>query len=187
MTRPGLVAFARGDGPVADAPKIFLRTLLYSTGSRGHALESLFIRARQGDTLQAFLFWGYGESEALNAGSGLFIGPEGHVANHHFLLTEDAKTFRFELGPVTLELFGTFAGKSRPALLHTVALSLSEESALALRDDPTAGIFSSGTPMLAPIAHIPKNVPASLAPTPFPAPVPVVFDGNDRACFAPAR
>jgi hypothetical protein len=57
MTRPRLVALLRGDGPVADAPKIFMRMLLFSTGKRGQTLESLFAKVHQKNSSQLFLFW----------------------------------------------------------------------------------------------------------------------------------
>jgi hypothetical protein len=62
MTRPTVVFFGP-DGNEGGIPKVFLRTLLYSTGKRGIVLEHLFIRLRRGETQQNFNIWVYGEKD----------------------------------------------------------------------------------------------------------------------------
>jgi len=42
MTHPSLIALLNGDEPSPNSPKVFLRTLLYTTGKRGQALEHMF-------------------------------------------------------------------------------------------------------------------------------------------------
>lgn len=69
MTRPTVVFFGP-DGNEGGISKVFLRTLLYSTGKRGIVLEHLFIRLRRGETQQNFNVWVYGEKD-LARGSGL--------------------------------------------------------------------------------------------------------------------
>ena len=76
MTQPTVIYF----GPDADqpggenpSPKVYLRTLLFSTGKRGRMIESLHVRIERGETAQNFNIWVYGE-EKLSRGSGLFVG-----------------------------------------------------------------------------------------------------------------
>jgi hypothetical protein len=83
-TQPSLIVFkyepGRNSRPLA---KIFLRTLLFSTGKRGRVIESLFLRVKDRGRLEEFSFWGHGEKDLMR-GSGLFVGENGIVTNHHF-------------------------------------------------------------------------------------------------------
>jgi hypothetical protein len=74
MTKPTIVFFGYDMAPRAT-PKVFLRTLLYSTANRGQIVEGMFAKVRRGGGEQIFGFWGYGETEKLTAGSG------SHVSN----------------------------------------------------------------------------------------------------------
>src|SRR5690242_2679435 len=75
MTRPSLVCFTR-EMP-SGRSKIFLRTLLFTTASKGRVIENMYLRVHQPGGTYIFDFWGYGESEPLTLGSGLFVGPTG--------------------------------------------------------------------------------------------------------------
>jgi hypothetical protein len=147
ITRPRFVALVRGDGPDPDAPKIFIRMLLYSTGKRGRAVETLFAKVRRGDATQLFLFWSYGETNDLRVGSGLYVGPDGHTANHHFVLLPDAPPFPFEAGAYEIEIYATFPRRSRAVLLHTAQLTLSANASQQLRDDPSVAIYFNWDPV----------------------------------------
>src|SRR6266478_2627830 len=72
-THPAFIAM-RYDfvGKKFPQAKIFLRSLLYSTGKRGRVIESLFLRVKEGRRNAEFSFWGYGD-EGLVRGSGLFV------------------------------------------------------------------------------------------------------------------
>ena len=63
--------------------KVFLRTLLFSTGKRGLVIENLFLRVREGERSEEFSFWGYGDKDLVR-GSGIFVPETGVVTNHHF-------------------------------------------------------------------------------------------------------
>ena len=69
-THPSFISFSydfiEGKTPWA---KIFLRTLIFSTGKRGQVIESLFLRVHEGGRTAEFSFWGYGD-EKLVRGSG---------------------------------------------------------------------------------------------------------------------
>jgi hypothetical protein len=63
MTLPTAVYFGPNGGSKAEArpEKVFLRTMLYSTGKRGHIIENMFVRLHRGETRQNFNVWTYGD------------------------------------------------------------------------------------------------------------------------------
>ena len=96
MTQPTVVFFGP-DGP-AGSPKVFLRTLLYSTAKRGQIVENMFVKLRRRQSLQTFNIWVYCDGP-LARGSGLFVGDSGITCNHHFLLPKDGTDFKWLAGP----------------------------------------------------------------------------------------
>jgi len=92
MTQPTLVFFGP-DGAGGD-PKVFLRTLLYSTAKRGQIVENMFVTLRRHESGQTFNIWVYGDGP-LARGSGLFVGESGVTCNHHFLLPKDGTDFQW--------------------------------------------------------------------------------------------
>jgi len=142
MTRPTVVFFGP-DGGEGGISKVFLRTLLYSTGKRGIVLEHLFIRLRRGETQQNFNIWVYGEKD-LARGSGLFVGQEGIVTNHHFLTPTDIRDFDFAAGDYELEVFGKVVGKGATLLLSTILLSIDLHEAEQLRQQDRGIYFDWG-------------------------------------------
>jgi hypothetical protein len=143
MTHPAIVAFAHDTSPII-CPKVFLRTLLYSTAQKGQVIESIFIKLRHGESDQIFSFWGYGESSSLVRGSGLYVGQEGVAYYHHFLLPDDGTNYSFLSGNYTLETYATLVGRKQPCLLNTLHLSLTEDQSNALRDTSTDIFFDWG-------------------------------------------
>ncbi|MBL9054511.1 MAG: hypothetical protein JNN02_12375 [Tabrizicola sp.] len=138
MTRPSVVFFGP-DGNEDGISKVFMRTLLYSTGKRGIVLEHLFLRLRRGETQQNFNVWVYGEKD-LARGSGLFVGQEGIATNHHFLTPTDIRGFDFAAGDYELEVFGKLIGQDKALLLSTIRLSIDAQEAEQLRK-PDHGIY----------------------------------------------
>lgn len=132
-THPSLVALNYEGGPGDSMPiaKVFLRTLLYSTGKRGHVVESLFLRVSEGSRREVFSFWAYGERGNLVPGSGLSIPESGFAANHHFNPEHQDVLFRFSQGIYTLELVAKLIGQPTPVSLWSITL------------DVPAGPFSS--------------------------------------------
>ena len=61
MTRPTAIYFG-ADGSVDRSPKVYLRTLLYSTAKRGQIVESMFVKLCRGESIQTFNIWVYGEA-----------------------------------------------------------------------------------------------------------------------------
>lgn len=91
MTQPTVIFF----GPdISVSRKVFLRTLLYSTAKRGRIVESMWVKLRRGESAQTFNIWVYGDS-SLARGSGLHVGENGVVCNHHFLLPKDGTIYEF--------------------------------------------------------------------------------------------
>ena len=123
-THPSFVAF-RYDfvGEKAPLAKIFLRQLLYSTGKRGHVVESLFLRVAEGTRQAEFAFWGYGDKDLVR-GSGLFVPETGIATNHHFNPIEADKPFLFSGGTYSFELMAKLVGRKRRASLWKVTLEI---------------------------------------------------------------
>lgn len=138
MTQPTVVFFGP-DGGERGKPKIYLRTLLYSTAKRGVVLEHLYIRLRRRETQQNFNIWVYGERD-LARGSGLFVGQEGIATNHHFLTPTDVGSFDFVAGDYVLEVFGKTIGDDAVSLLSTIRLKINANEAAQLRQ-PDHGIY----------------------------------------------
>lgn len=119
--------------------KVYLRTLLYSTSRRGNILESMFVRLRRGETSQTFNVWVYGE-DRLRRGSGLFVGHEGVVCNHHFLLPRDGTRVDFLPGRYRLDVFGVVVGRRQPLHLSSVEIELSVSDAEKIKN-LTNGVY----------------------------------------------
>ena len=146
MTRPSLVVLTRADGPDPEAPKIFMRMMLYSTGKRGHVVENLFAKVRRAESTQPFLFWSYGETNKLSVGSGIYVNQGGHVANHHFLLTAESRDYRLLAGKLTIDVYAVFDRDEQPTLLRSIDIFLPEEAAKALLNDSGAVLFFAWDP-----------------------------------------
>lgn len=116
-THPSFIAF-RYDfvGKKVPQAKIFLRALLFSTGKRGHVVESLFLRVKEGSRKAEFCFWGHGDKDLVR-GSGLFVSESGVATNHHFNPLDADQMFLFSGGTYSLELVAKLVGRNRLASL----------------------------------------------------------------------
>ncbi len=126
MTKPTIVFFGYDAVPRERTPKIFLRTLLYSTSARGQVVETMYIKLCREGSEQIFSFWGYGETNKLTAGGGLFVGQTGIALNHHFVLSVQHAGYEFVEGEYSIQVFARVAGKSRSLLLDTISITLSK-------------------------------------------------------------
>jgi hypothetical protein len=138
MTQPMLIGFLHE----ADQPKVFFRAMLYATGKRGHIVEALYLKVRQGAATHTFNFWMYGETKELKIGSGLRVGEDGVSLNHHFLPPRDASSFAFLAGEYTIQAYARILNRRAPVLLSTVKLSLSGDLASALLDRAKGVLFT---------------------------------------------
>lgn len=123
-THPSFIAFRYDfvDKPVVQA-KVFLRTLLFSTGKRGLVIENLFLRVSEGPRAEEFSFWGYGDKDLVR-GSGIFVPEVGVVTNHHFNPLHTEKFFWFTQGTYTLELVAKLVARKRLVSLWTIQLDV---------------------------------------------------------------
>jgi len=131
MTKPTIVFFGFDTVP-KPTPKVFLRTLLYSTATRGQVVEGMYAKVRRGEDERIFSFWGYGETEKLSPGSGLHVSRTGLAANHHFVLSVHESGYRFEPGSYEIDVIADVVGHKKSIRLATIKLSLSDELAAAL-------------------------------------------------------
>ena len=129
MTRPTVIFFGYDTVPRRRTPKIFLRTLLYSTSARGRVVETMYVKLCRGGSEQIFSFWGYGETNKLTAGGGLFVEQTGIALNHHFVLSVQHTGYQFVEGAYSILVFARVVGRSTPIKLYTISLKLSKVDA----------------------------------------------------------
>ena len=161
MTQPTIFFF--GPDGVSGPPKIFLRTLLFSTSNKGHIIENMYAKLQRGESVQNFNIWVYGDKETLARGSGLFVGKEGIPCNHHFLLPKDGTTFKFLSGEHTIKIFVSLLGAKAPILLFTQTLSLSQEFADEINNENSGVYFDWGPDSKSYHSHLDKNPNKSLS------------------------
>ena len=102
-------------------PKVYLRTLLFSTSKKGRIIESMHVALSRNETHQNFNIWVHGD-EKLVRGSGLFVGETGVAANHHFLAPGDNNSFQFVEGRYRLDVYAHLLGDQKSTLLFSQAL-----------------------------------------------------------------
>lgn len=154
MTRPSIVAFAFD--PPKGTPKVFLRTLLFSTAKRGQVVESMFVKVRRSESVQTFSIWGYGDKPPLVLGGGVHVPHEGVASYHHFLPPNDGTRYEFLPGEYVIEVYASILGGKSPLLLHRIQLTLNEQHAAAMRDKDAGGIFNWGPDSGKYLAHLDK-------------------------------
>jgi len=132
MVRPSLIALLDASG--TDGPKVWFRTLMYSTSRTGCVLESMYVRLRRGETQQNFSFWVCGGRSDLASGCGLHVGHTGIALNHHFVLPKDGSRFEFLQGDYIVDVFGIIVGSKKPLLLAHIPLHLTEPHAQSLKN-----------------------------------------------------
>ena len=131
MTKPTVIYFG-SDASGSDGHKVYFRALLYSTAKRGVVVEQLYVRMRRGETVQNFSIWVHGDG-TLSRGSGMFIGQEGVVTNHHFLQPPTGNEITFTSGLYEMQVFARIVGRKRSVAIGTVNLDVSQEQATFLR------------------------------------------------------
>ncbi len=142
MTQPTVIYFGPDRARPGDTlapPKIFLRTLLFSTSKRGRVIESMHASLSRNESAQNFNIWVHGD-EKLVRGSGLFVGESGISANHHFLTPTDGNHFRFLAGKYRLQVFAKILGDKTQSLLFNQELEITNDIAKQL-EAPLAGLY----------------------------------------------
>jgi len=161
MTQPTVIYF----GPDAPSshdetppPKIYLRTLLFSTSYRGRVIESMHVTLLRNETRQNFNIWVYG-NEKLVRGSGLFVNETGIAANHHFLLPKDGSSFHFVEGHYRLNVFAQLLGSKKQKLLFSQPLEITRELAASLTEAESGLYFDWGPDSSRYLPHIDRHPP----------------------------
>jgi hypothetical protein len=162
MTQPTVIYFgpdaprARNCGP---PPKVYLRTLLFSTSKRGRVIESMHVSLARNEAHQTFNIWVHGD-EKLVRGSGLFVGESGVAANHHFLTPRDGSEFQFLAGRYRLDVYARLLGNRIPTLLFSQELGIAPDIAVTLKE-PGAGLyFDWGADSAQYLPHVDKHLPS---------------------------
>jgi len=78
------------------------------------------------------------------SGYGIFVGDQGVVADHHFLLPPDAERYVFKAGEYRLEVFGRIVGAREATVLWSNSLIVSESDARMLTQAHNAIYFDWG-------------------------------------------
>ncbi|WP_310488985.1 hypothetical protein [Chamaesiphon sp. VAR_69_metabat_338] len=133
MTKPTIVCFGITVEDRKVIPKIFLRTLLYSTAKRGIVVENMFVNLSQNGLNQTFSIWAYRDKELVR-GSGIYISMEGTAYEHQFTPLPDSNEFKFLAGNSVLKVFGLTVGNKNPFLMTEIHLHLTEEQVSAIID-----------------------------------------------------
>jgi len=159
MTQPTVIYFgpdaprSANDSPL---PKVYLRTLLFSTSKRGRVIECMYVALSRNETHQNFNIWVHGD-ERLVRGSGLFVGETGVAANHHFLTPEDGTSFRFTEGHYRLEVFARLLGDREHTRLFSQTLEISGGLAASLTEASAGLYFDWGPDSSRYLPHVDKR------------------------------
>jgi hypothetical protein len=167
MTQPTVIFFGP-DKPTEDGgslPKVYLRTLLFSTSKRGRVLQSMHVSLRRNETVQNFNIWVHGDDKLVR-GSGLFVGETGLAANHHFLTPKDGNAFKFVQGRYRLEVYAHLLGDKEAHLLFSQELEIAPETAAQLAEPGIGLYFDWGPDSSRYLTHV-ETRPPSLDATDF--------------------
>jgi hypothetical protein len=161
MTQPAVIYFGPdGKRNARDErlPKIYLRTLLYSTSKRGRVIEAMYATLRRNESRQTFNIWVHGNKDLVR-GSGLFVSDTGVAENHHFLTPKDGSNFEFKEGTYELEVHAKLVGDSKSIRLWTQHLVVNAIEATNLGQERCGLYFDWGPASGQYIAHIEASPP----------------------------
>lgn len=162
MTQPTVIFLGPDALRFPDAessPKIYIRTLLFSSSKRGRIIESMHVNMARNETRQNFNIWVHGDDKLVR-GSGLFVGETGISANHHFLTPKDGGEFRFVEGKYTLGVYAKLVGDNATRQLLSQTLEISREHAIALQESGAGLYFDWGPDSGRYIPHVEKRQPS---------------------------
>lgn len=160
MTQPTVIFFGHDSPRSSDEPplpKVYLRTLLFSTSKRGRVIESMHVRLSRNETHQNFNIWVHGYRDELVRGSGLYVGETGVEANHHFLIPRDATAFRFTVGRYRLQVFAHLLSDKSQKLLFSQDLEVTRELARELEASQSGLYFDWGPDSSRYLPHIDRR------------------------------
>lgn len=162
MTQPTVIFLGPDASRVPDVappPKVYIRTLLFSTSKRGRVIESMHVSIARNETRQNFNIWVHGDDKLVR-GSGLFVGETGVSANHRFLMPKDGCEFRFSEGEYTLTVHAKLLGEAKVTCLLSQSLEISREHAAVLKEPGTGLYFDWGPDSGRYIPHVETRAPS---------------------------
>lgn len=141
MTQPTLLCLKR-EFP-SGVPKVFLRTCLFTTGSKGRVIEGMFLRVRQAQGEYTFDFWGHTtDGGKLTLGSGLAVGPSGVASDHHFNPRQGSSVdFLYYDGDYHVDVYATIVGKKKPKLLCRLSFYVDSDQSAELIQIPSREMY----------------------------------------------
>jgi len=80
ITKPRLIGLVYERYDNCRSPKVFIRSLLYSTSHKGTIIENMRVKVTNRNDSKDFGLWAYGVEQLL-VGSGLFVSKEGKDFN----------------------------------------------------------------------------------------------------------
>ena len=158
MVRPSII-YIGPDGGNRDihAPKVYLRFLLFCTAKRGRIIEAMFVSLSRNESKQNFSVWVLGD-DRLSRGSGLFVGDQGLLANHHFLTPRDSNLFAFQEGSYKLKVFARLLGDKRDIELFSQDLDVTSVAAKMISEKKKGLIFDWGPDAGKYLPHIEESL-----------------------------
>ncbi|MCQ3932231.1 MAG: hypothetical protein DPW16_17415 [Chloroflexi bacterium] len=146
MTRPSVVAFAFDVEKGRKIPKIFLRTLLFSTAQQGQVIESMYVKIQEGNIVHTLTEWGYYHDSQLVLGGGLYVPHEGIASYHHFLLTGDIAEYKLSAGEYDIEIFAKLINRKSFVSLFKLHITLDKHLAETVTNK-NAGVMFTWDPI----------------------------------------
>lgn len=154
MTRPTLIVLMHDNlGAGEVIPKIFMRSLLYTTGNRGHVVQSMYLKIQQGEATQNFSIWGHGPQTELRFGAGMKVGPDGVDHNHHFNPPKNAH-YQYSPGEYVIETFAELADSGKRIRLSRTVVIVTPEQAEMLKSPDKSLYFEWGPDAQSYSAHV---------------------------------
>jgi len=121
MTQPTPVLLSRDP---RGLPKVSMMTMLFTTGTQGHVVESMYSVIHRGSTVLAFPQWSYSGGNRPGS-AGLYVPSGGIPLQHEFVGAPDSSDFQFTPGDYLLETFALpLTAKRGPLRLDRAALTI---------------------------------------------------------------
>ena len=163
MTRPTVVYFGPDEpthGRATPYPKIYFRTLLFSTTKRGRVIENIFVTLEKDGVEKNFSIWVHDSGKMLR-GSGLFVGETGIEATHQFITHDKDSDHTFDEGSYQMRVFGQMLSSKSEKLLFSETFVIASETAEEMRDNKLGVYFDWEPHSQTYITHIDKGDLAS--------------------------
>lgn len=146
LTQPTIFFFGWDRQGDHHMPKIMFRSALFSSGNKGRILESMYVLVKTVDGQFEFPFWGYDDGKGMVRGSGLFVGPTGHVAYHHFNPLNDEHNFAYSGTNYDIEVWAKVFSQNGNILLGKYQFCLEDSNLATELAHGESGVLWSWSP-----------------------------------------